>query len=371
MSLFRSLGDSVEDRLNKLLIPLENNLLTKDMVYKATKFTLCEMVATGTTCYGDMYFFCNDMARATEEIGVRGVIGQTITYNESPDAKTSRNGFEKFEEFYKNYKESKLITPSIAPHAPYSNNEESLLKAEEISKKYDIPLMIHLSEMAFENGKYEKYGSSIKYLDSLDMLSKRLIGAHGVYALDSDIELLSQREVNIINCPISNAKSARSIAKIHEMLEKGVNVAIGTDGPMSGNHMDMSNLMSIVPIIQKMATGNRFSLPTEKILEMATINGAKALGLDNKTGSIKVGKLADLVLINPNTFNMLPIYDYYSAIVYSMQKNNIEKVIVNGELIYNKEILKGDTDKIIEEFLNEVEKIEVKSRELLSQAMKK
>ena len=373
MSLFRGLGDDMKDRLTELLIPLENEFANRESVFKASRLSIAEMLLSGTTCYADMYTFTNAIAKASKELGIRSFIGQNITNSRSGEQLSSDHGFEMFENFIEEYKNNPLINGAIAPHSVYMADEATLVKSKELSDKHNVPLLIHLCEMEFESAPYlENYGSVVKYLDSINFLGNNLICAHGILVDNEDIKILQKNNVSIAHCPAGNSKSGRKIAPIYEYMNQNVNVSLATDGPMSGNHMDMLTVMNYTPKLQKVKYLNRSICKAKEIVRMATINGAKALNIDNEVGSIEVGKKADFIIINPNSVNMLPLHDYYAAIVYGMKPSNIQDVFVNGELVVENSKLKNISEEIIiKDFLDEYEKVRISSKELMNKATKK
>ena len=370
MTIFRGLGDDMADRLTKLLFPLENSCLNDDIVYASSLLSLSEMLLTGTTCFADMYTFTNATAKASEELGLRAFIGQGITDERSGEQLNAEHGFELFETFVEKYKDSPLINGALAPHSVFMASEPLLKKCRALSDKYEVPFLTHLAEQPWEANPYiEEHGSVVKYLNNIGALSKRFVGAHGILVDEEDMEILANAGASISHCPAGNSKSGRPIAPIYEYEQKGVNISLATDGPMSGNHMDMMSVMNVAPKMQKVKYLNRSLCPAKDILKMATINGAKALSIDHLVGSIEVGKKADFMVINPNTVNMLPLYDYYAAIVYAMQPQNIQHVFVNGELkVQDSTLVNANEKEVIDTFLAAYDIVEAESRELLKKA---
>jgi 5-methylthioadenosine/S-adenosylhomocysteine deaminase len=371
MTIFRGLGDDMKDRLTRLLIPLENSCLSSEIVYGSSLLSLSEMLLSGTTCYADMYTFINSTAQASIELGIRSFIGQGITDEKSGEQLDSDLGFEIFEKFVDQYKENPLINGALAPHSVYMTSESLLRKCKELSDKYEVPYLIHLAEQVWEAEPFLKeHGSVVKYLENIGVLSKRFIGAHGILVNNEDLEILAKHNVSISHCPAGNSKSGREIAPIYDYIKNGINVSIATDGPMSGNHMDMMSVMNCTPKMQKVKYLNRSICPAKDIVKMATINGAKALNIDHLVGSVEVGKKADLIIINPNTINMLPLYDYYAAIVYSMLPNNIEHVLVNGKLVVkDSKLVNVKEEDIIKKFMDVNDIVKAKSQELMEKVV--
>ena len=371
MTVFRGLGDDMKDRLTRLLFPLENRCLNGDIVYGSSLLSLSEMLLSGTTCYADMYTFINSTARASGELGIRSYIGQGITDERSGEQIDSDHGFELFGKFMDEHKDNPLINGALAPHSVYMTSAPLLKKCRELSDKYEVPFLIHLAEQVWEADPYlEKHGSVVKYLRNIDVLSNRFIGAHGNLVDIEDMEILARYGASIAHCPAGNSKSGRTIAPIYDYLQKGVNVSIATDGPMSGNHMDMMSVMNFTPKMQKVKYLNRSICPAKEIVKMATIYGAKALNIDHLVGSVEVGKKADLIIINPNTINMLPLYDYYAAIVYSMLPNNIEHVLVNGKsVVRDSKLVNVRESEVIGKFMGAYDIVKAESLELMEKVV--
>ncbi len=360
MVFYRSLGDDVKDRLKKFIFPLEKKLTTPNLVYVGSKYAIAEMLLGGVTTFCDMYYFEEDVARACEEMGMRGVLGETVVDFPAPDCPEPYGGIDYAREFIKKWKGHKLITPAIAPHAPYTNDAEHLQLCHEVSVAFDVPLLIHLAEMDFEVEQLRaEHGlSPVAYLKSLGILDKNFIGAHCVLMNQEDIEILKECNASVAHCIGANSKGAKGVAPVLSLLEAGVKVGLGTDGAMSGNTLDILTQMPLVGKIHKLHAGDRTVLPAKDIVRLATIGGAEALGMDKCIGSIEVGKLADVVLVETKSVNMQPIFDYYSVLVYSANPSNVDTTIVNGQiLVRNKQLqieslstLQGELQKQIDTF---------------------
>ncbi len=372
MTVFRGLGDDMKDRLIRLLLPLENNCLNGDIVYGSSLLSLSEMLLSGTTCYADMYTFTRATAQASSELGIRAFIGQGITDLRSGEQRDADHGFALFEEFMGAYKAHPLICGALAPHSVYMASEGLLKRCRELSDSHRVPLLIHMAEQLWEAEPFLKnHGSVAKYLENIGVLGKRFVGAHGILVDDEDIEIMARNAASISHCPAGNSKSGRAIAPVRDYVRAGVNVSLATDGPMSGNHMDMMSVMNMTPKMQKVRYKDRSLFPAKDIVRMATMGGAKALNIDHLVGSVEVGKKADLVIINPNTINMLPLYDYYAAIVYAMEPRNVEHVLVNGTLVVRDSSLVSTTEsEVMEKFGRAYEAVKSESQELMERVNK-
>ena len=373
MTVFRGLGDDMKDRLTRLLFPLENTCLNGEIVYGSSLLSLSEMLLSGTTCFADMYTFVNSTAKASAELGIRAFIGQGITDARSGEQIDSDHGFELFGTFVEQYRDNPLINGALAPHSVYMTSAPLLKRCRELSDNYEVPFLIHLAEQVWEAEPYlDKHGSVVKYLQNLEVLSKRFVGAHGNLVDSEDMDILAAHGASIAHCPAGNSKSGRTIAPVYDYMNKGVNVSIATDGPMSGNHMDMMSVMNFTPKMQKVKYLNRSICPAKDIVKMATINGAKALNIDHLVGSVEAGKKADLIIINPNTVNMLPVYDYYTAIVYSMLPNNVEHVMVNGNFVVkDSRLVNLEEDEVIKKFTGAYDIVKAESLALMEKVVER
>lgn len=357
---FRSLADDYKDRLKRYLFPLEQKLVNKELVYIGAKYAICEMLLGGVTTFCDMYYFEDEVAKASKELNIRGVLCESVINFPAPDSKEPFGGLEYSKEFIEKWIDDSLIIPGIAPHAPYTNDDESLKKAYELSKKYNVPLTMHVAEMDYEYDKYVKeYNlTPVQYLDKLGILDENFIAAHSVLVNDEDINILKERGVKVSHNIGANAKGAKGVAPILKMREEGINIGLGSDGPMSGNTIDIITQMNLVGKIHKLFSNDRSVLPSVELVEMATMGGAKVLGLDKKIGSIEKGKKADLVLIETQSVNMQPIYDYYASIVYSANPANVDTVLVDGKIVVrNKKLVSGDLNFIRNELIGLKKKI--------------
>lgn len=364
---FRSLADDYKDRLKRYLFPLEQKLVDENLTYVGAKYAIAEMLLGGVTTFCDMYYFEDEVAKASKELNMRGILCETIVNFSAPDAKEPFGGLDYSRKFIEKWKNDSLIIPGIAPHAPYTNSDESLKAAYEISKKYNVPMTMHVAEMDYEfKGCIEKYNMTpVQYLNKLGILDSNFISAHTVLVNDDDIKILKDKGVGVSHNIGANAKGAKGVAPIIKMKEEGVNIGLGTDGPMSGNTLDIIGQMVQVGKIHKLFNNDRTILPSIELVEMATIGGAKVLGLDKEVGSIEVGKKADLALIETKSVNMQPIYDYYAAIVYSANASNIDTVIVDGKVVVkNKKLISGDFTEIRNNLLGLKDKINKIANEL-------
>ena len=357
---FRSLADDYKDRLKRYLFPLEQKLVDKELTYIGAKYAVSEMLLGGVTTFCDMYYFEDEVAKASKELKIRGIVCETIVDFPSPDSEKPYGGIDYAKDFIKKWKNDGLIIPGVAPHAIYTNSDESLKSAYNLSKKYNIPFTMHVAEMDYEVSMCkEKYNlTPVGYLDKLGILDNNFISAHTILVDDEDINILKKKNVKVSHNISANAKGAKGVCPILKMKEKSIDIGLGTDGPMSSNTLDIISQMSQVGKVHKLFNNDRTLLPSDEIVEMATMGGARVLGLDKIVGSIEVGKKADLVLIETKSVNMQPIYDYYATIVYSSNPSNVHTVIVDGKIVVrNKELVSGDFSKIKKDLLGLKDKV--------------
>lgn len=363
MTVFRSLADDVPDRLNRYIFPLENKMVSPELCYLGSKYGASEMALGGVTTMVDMYLFEESAAQAVKEVGLRGIMTQNIIKYPTADGKNKGETLNRAIAFIEKYKNDELITPGFGPHAPHTVTKEELIQIRDLSKKYNVPVSMHVAETdkEFEKFKKEYKMTPVEYLDSIGLLNERFIAAHNIFVTDSDIELLKKRDVGLSHNMVANIKSAKGVSPALKMYDNNLRVGLGTDGPMSGNTLDIIGQMGYVAKLHKLDNKDRSAMPPYKVVEMATMGGARAIHREQELGSLEKGKLADIVIVETNSINMNPIYDPYSALVYSANASNVDTVIVNGKIIVEDKSLKTvDTKKLIKdmnEFKSKVEKI--------------
>lgn len=341
MSLFRSLADDTADRLRRILFPLERNAVTEELVYAASMLTMVEMIQGGVTCFADMYYFENRVAEAAEEIGLRCILGETILSHPSPDAPKPYGGIEIAQRFIESYAGHPMITPAVAPHAPYSLDEDHMRTCGEISERSGTPLLTHLSEMPFEMEQFNETtdGTPVAWMNRLGLVNSRLVAAHCIHVDERDIELLAEGDAGVIHNAAANMKSGKMVAPVPDMLNRGLKVGLGTDGPMSGNTMDIINQLGYAAKIHKTIRRDPTVMPARTVVDMATIGGARALHLDHLIGSLEVGKRADVVVVATDSISMFPMHNPWSALVYGASPRDIDTVLVDGRILMEKRVL--------------------------------
>lgn len=332
---FRSMGDDCPDRLRRFLFPLELEAMTPELVYRAARYAVCELLLAGVTAVADMYYFEDEVARACEEMGIHAWVGETVIDQETCDSKTTDETLRICEELILKWKEHERIHPMVAPHATNTNPPEVLKAAHDLAVKYGVQYTLHVSEMDYEMKHFaDVYGKTpIEFLADLGVLGPETIAAHCIHMTEQDIRLMAESEAKIAHCVGANTKSGKGISPIHEARQAGVCVGVGTDGPSSGNTLDLFTQFKMIPYFQKTKYHDRSIFKAKEVVEMGTISGAKVLGAEQEMGSIEVGKRANLVLVETESANMFPIYNPYSAIVYSANAGNVDCVWVDGELL--------------------------------------
>ncbi|WP_059172096.1 amidohydrolase [Bacillus sp. FJAT-27445] len=340
---FRSLGDDYPDRLHRFLFPLENECMNEQLAYTSGRYAIAEMQLAGVTTFFDMYYFEEQLAIAAEEMHTRAILAETVLDSITVDVPEPMGGLQYAERFMPKWQGNPRIQASVAPHAPYTNTIEVLQQADSLSRKYDVPWMMHVSEMVFEMNKYreERNQTPIEFLEEIGVLSPRLVAAHCIHLSDHDIELLKKYDVKVAHCIGANTKSAKGVARVRDLLSAGIAVGLGTDGPSSGNTLDLFSQMRLFANFHKTYLQDRSAFPAEKIVQLATMGGAQVLGLEEQIGSIEVGKQADFILVETDSVNMFPIFDPYSALVYSANASNVRDVFIGGKQVVAEKKLVG------------------------------
>jgi 5-methylthioadenosine/S-adenosylhomocysteine deaminase len=335
MSLFRGIADDMrlQEWLEKFIFPAEARNVSPEFVRWGTRLACLEMLLSGTTTYTDMYYFEDVVAEATKEAGMRGVLGETIIGFPVPDAKTPADGLKFTERYLQRFRNDPLILATVAPHALYTNSDETLRASRALADRFHAPLIIHLSETRRENDEAlaKRKMTPAQILDRLGVLNGRTLAAHGVWLTDADLKILKARGTGVAHCPSSNMKLASGIAPVTKMLALDMAVGLGTDGPAgSNNDFNLFEEMDLAAKLQKVATMDPQALPATTALDMATIRGARALGLDKEIGSVEAGKRADMIMVRLDRPNAVPLYDVYSQMVYALKSSDVQDVMVNG-----------------------------------------
>ena len=335
MSLFRGIADDLrlQDWLQKFIFPAEAKNVSAEFVRWGTRLGAMEMLLGGTTTFTDMYYFEDVVAEAAKEAGIRGVLGETIIGFPVADNKTPQAALTFTEKFLARFKGDPLVTAAVAPHALYTNSDETLKASRALANRFNAPLIIHLSETKKENDDElaKRHTTPTKTLDSLGVWNGRSVAAHAVWVNEADMAILKARGVGIGHCPSSNMKLASGVAPVTRMLELDLKVGLGPDGPAgSNNDFDLFEEMDLAAKLQKVTTMNPQAVPAAQALEMGTIRGARALGMEKEIGSLEPGKRADLITVRIDRPNAQPLYDAVSQMVYALKASDVRDVMVNG-----------------------------------------
>jgi 5-methylthioadenosine/S-adenosylhomocysteine deaminase len=336
MTFFRGLADDLPlmTWLNDYIFPAEAQL-TKETVYWGTLLACAEMISSGTTCFCDMYLFEDAVAKAAHDAGMRAVVGEVLFDFPSPNYGPIEKGFLYTEDLISEWANDPLITIAVEPHSPYLCAPALLKEAHELTRRHGLPLIIHLSETQHEVDEMKtKYGRTpVQHLAEEGILSDRLLACHCVVLSEEDISLLLEFDVKVSHNPESNMKLASGIAPVTKLIEKGICVGLGTDGCASNNNLDMLWEMDTAAKLQKVDTLNPTVLNAAQTLCMATIDGARALGLSQVTGSLAPGKKADLIVIDTHQPHMIPMYNPLSHVVYAAKGSDVKTSVINGRIV--------------------------------------
>lgn len=349
MSLFRNYADDLPlmEWLKTRIWPLEEKLTAQD-VYWGSMLGVAELIRSGVTCFSDMYFFMEETAKAVEEAGIRAVLARGLVGGDNDDGRR----FEETRKLYKSWHNGAggRIKVMVGPHAPYTCSPGYLRKVVELARELNVGIHIHIAESADEvEESLKNYGKSpVRHIYDLGLFDIPTVAAHCVHLSDEDIEILAENKVSVVNNPTSNLKLASGFAPVEKMIKKGINVALGTDGPSSNNNLNMFEEINLAAIINKSVDHDATSIPAITAIKMATVNGAKALGLEKEIASIEVGKKADLIIIDTQKPHFYPRHNIISAVAYSAQASDVKTVIVDGKIVMEDyEIKTIDTERIM------------------------
>jgi len=352
MSLFRGLADDLPlmEWLHNYIFPVEGKM-DADFVRVGTLLACAEMILSGTTTFCDMYLFEEEVARAAKEAGMRSVVGEVIYDFPSPNYGTLEKGFIYTEALIERWEKDPLINIAVEPHSLFTCGEELLRKANDLALKKGVPLILHLAETKEEVNEIEKRFKKrpVQHLKDLGLLGSHLIVDHCVHINKSEIELLAENNVCIVHNPESNMKLASGIAPVPDMIANGITVGLGTDGCASNNNLDLFGEMDMAAKLHKVNSLDPTVMNAQTLVEMATIGGAKVLGLEKITGSLEVGKRADLIVIDTNKPHLVPMYNPYSHLVYAARGHDVTHSIIDGNIVMeDRRLLTLDVEDIIE-----------------------
>lgn len=342
MTLLRGLADDLrlDVWLMGYMMPVEREFVSREFVYLGTSIACAEMIRSGTTTFADMYYFEEEVARATADAGMRAVCSQTVMKFPTPDAKFYEESLAMARDFIAQWKGHPLIIPSVAPHAPYTCTPEMMRATAQLAVEFDVPLHTHLSETAIEveNMRNEQGMPVIPYVKKQDLFEAKVIAAHCVHVDEGEIRTLQHVHAGVAHNPSSNLKLSSGVAPVKRMLELGLNVGIGTDGPASNNDLDMFEEMRLASFAQKVTSGDPTALPARTAVLMATRMGAEALHIGNITGSLEPGKRADLILVDISPVHNSPHFRrdpnaLYAQIVYASKSSDVSDMMVDGKFL--------------------------------------
>jgi len=354
MTLLRGYADdlSLMTWLNDHIWPAEAKWVNNHFVYTGTRLAIAEMIKSGTTCFSDQYFFPEACAKAVDETGIRAQIAPPIIDFANNWAKNAKEHIEQILQLQSNYKDHERINIAFGPHAPYTVSDQPLTEIMKLSKHHQLPIQMHVHETAIEvkDAVNSTQTRPLTRLNQLGLLDHHFQAVHMTQLNEDEIQMLADNHVNVIHCPESNLKLASGMCPITELTDKGVNVCLGTDGAASNNDLDMFSEMRTAALLAKGVTSDATAINAEQAIRMATINGAKALGMSDKIGSLEIGKQADICIIECHHLNTSPIYNVASSIVYSTNSRQVSDIYVQGQcLMSNKKLLHIDEAELIQQ----------------------
>ena len=352
MTLFRGLADDLHlmEWLQNHIWPAEAKWVNDDFVHDGTLHAAAEMLRSGTTCFNDMYFFPDVTARVIDSVGMRASVGLILLDFPTVWANDADEYISKGLEVHDHYRGNTRISTCFAPHAPYTVSDAPLSRIETLAEELDIPIHMHIHETAFEVTQSEDQSGTrpLLRLNNHGLISPRMLAVHMTQLTDAEINMLATSNANVVHCPESNLKLASGYCPVHKLIQAGVNVALGTDGAASNNDLDMFGEMRTAALLAKAVANDASALPAHQALRMATINGAKALGLDELIGSLQIGKSADVVAVDLASLATQPMYNVISHLVYSSSRNQVTHVWVAGQhLLKNSVLMTIDESKVL------------------------
>jgi 5-methylthioadenosine/S-adenosylhomocysteine deaminase len=338
MTLFRGLHDDVtlNDWLYKYIFPAEKKNVNEEFVRWGTRLAAAEQIRGGVTTFADMYYFEDAVAEETKAAGMRGVLGETFIDFPAPDNKSEAEMLAYTERFLKKWQDDPLIHAAVAPHSIYTCSQKTLQDAAGLARKYHAPILIHTGEMKKEwDDSLKQNGMSpVQYLDKIGVLGPDVVSAHCIYVDEPDRRTLAQRQVGCVHNPSSNMMLASGVSPVAEMRAAGVAVGLGTDGPAgSNNDLDLMEEMDLAAKLAKITKMDPLALNAKAVVEMATIDGARALHMEKEIGSLEAGKKADLILISLDEPNAVPMYDVYAQLAYALKASDVETVVIGGRVV--------------------------------------
>jgi 5-methylthioadenosine/S-adenosylhomocysteine deaminase len=354
MVLYRGLADdlALQDWLDRYIFPAEAKTVSPEFVRAGTRLAALEMIESGTTTFTDMYYFEEEIAAVTKAAGLRGVLGQTVIQFPVADAQTPAEALDRAERFMKAWAGDPLIVATVAPHSPYTLDAAMLQRSRALADRFGAPLLIHVAETETERDDSRKahQRTPVGWLDSLGLFGGPTVAAHAVWVTPADMATLAARHVAVSHNPESNMKLASGAAPVTDMRAAGVVVGLGTDGAASNNDLDMFEAMRQASFLQKLRTRDPRAISAAEAVEMATIDGARALGLGDLVGSLEPGKRADVITVSMTAARQTPLYDPLSHLVYVTRGDDVRDVVVNGRvLMRDRRVLTLDAPAVLAE----------------------
>jgi len=351
MSLFKGLADDLPlmEWLNHYIFPVEKNM-DADFIHTGTQLACAEMILTGTTTFCDMYLFEDQVAQVAFQSGLRCLVGEVLYDFPSPNYGDLKAGFAYTEWLIQKWQDNPLVSIAVEPHALFTCSPELLQQANQIALTHKRPLIVHFAETLAELEDIKKrYGKTpLDHLDSLGILGPHLIVDHAVHLNSSEIDRMAEHGISVIHNPESNMKLGSGIAPVPQMIAQGVTVGMGTDGSASNNNMDLFTEMDMAAKLHKVRTMDPTVMDALTVLKMATIEGAKALGLSHETGSLETGKKADVIIIDTNKPHLTPMYNPFSHLVYAARGQDVSHTIINGRVVMeNRQLLTLDLEEVM------------------------
>ena len=337
MSCLRGLADDLPLKtwLEQCIFPTESRFVSPDFVYHGTVLAGLEMMRSGTTCFCDGYFFEKEAARATTDLGLRAVLGEGILDVPSPDVADPSKAMDNAKQYLEQTPVNSRIIPTLFCHAAYTCSPETLKKTGDLCYHYGVPLLIHVAETEAEVAEITRtHGNPpLTHLRDVGILNHDAIAVHCVWTNPKEFAEVDKELIRVSHCPESNMKLASGIAPVPDLLEQGVTVGLGTDGCASNNNLDLFSEMDTAAKIHKVVRKDPAVMDARTVLRMATIDGARVLGLDDRIGSLEPGKKADIIILNWNQAHLTPTYNYYSHLVYAASGRDVVSVMVDGRLL--------------------------------------
>ena len=353
MTLFRGIHDDVtlNDWLYKYIFPAEAKNVNEEFVRWGTRLAAAEQIRSGVTTFADMYYFEDAVAEETKAAGMRGVLGETFIDFPAPDNKSEAQMLAYTEKFLRRWQGDPLIHAAPAPHSIYTCSEKTLQDASALARKYHAPILIHVAEMKKEWDDSQKQNgmSPVKYLDKVGVLGPDVLAAHCIFVDEADRKILAQRQVGCVHNPSSNMMLASGVSPVLELRAAGVAVGLGTDGPAgSNNDLDLMEEIDLAAKLAKITKMDPLALNAKGVVEMATIDGARALHMEKEIGSLEKGKKADLILISLDEPNAVPLYDVYAQLAYALKASDVETVVIDGRVVMrNRKLLTVDEPAVL------------------------